>query len=106
MPQLASSVISPPSIHTGNCYLSRMFSRLVKETLDLMKTLSDVTVTQQQGETGESILPTLTLGLQECQSIQTSVLSILEKSWAWLVDMLDVVEGQLRMGRHFDTKVI
>lgn len=104
MPQLASSVISPPSIHTGNCYLSRMFSRLVKETLDLMKTLSDVTVTQQQGETGESILPTLTLGLQECQSIQTSVLSILEKSWVWLVDMLDVVEGQLRMGRHFDTK--
>lgn len=106
IPQLATGVISPPSIHTGNCYLTRMFSRLVKETLDLMKTLKEETdAQQQQSVTNETILPTLLVGQEECQSIQSSMMSILEKSWAWLAGVLDVVEGQLRMGKHFDTKV-
>ena len=29
----------PPSIHSGSCYLTRMFSRLVKEAVDLAKEL-------------------------------------------------------------------
>lgn len=83
-----------------------MFSRLVKETLDLMTTLSKDTGSPQQPATGnEAIVPTLSIAHEESQSIQSSVLSILEKSWAWLAGVLDVVEGQLRMGKHFDTKV-
>ena len=82
-----------------------MFSRLVKETLDLMKTLKEETDSQQQSVTNETILPALLVGQEECQSIQSSMMSILEKSWVWLAGVLDVVEGQLRMGKHFDTKV-
>ena len=82
-----------------------MFSRLVKETLDLMKTLKEETDSQQQSVTNESILPALLVGQEECQSIQSSMMSVLEKSWVWLAGVLDVVEGQLRMGKHFDTKV-
>ena len=83
-----------------------MFSRLVKETLDLMTTLSqDTAASPQQGAASEGILPTLSIAQEECQSIQNSVMSILEKSWAWLAGVLDVVEGQLKMGKNFDTKV-
>lgn len=83
-----------------------MFSRLVKETLDLMTTLSQDTVASpQQGAVSEGILPALSIAQEECQSIQNSVMSNLEKTWAWLAGVLDVVEGQLRMGKNFDTKV-
>lgn len=86
--------------------MTRMFSRLVKETLDLMTTLSQDTVASpQQGAVSEGILPALSIAQEECQSIQNSVMSNLEKSWAWLAGVLDVVEGQLRMGKNFDTKV-
>lgn len=85
--------------------MARMFSRLVKETLDLMKTLSETTVSQQEGEIAENVLPTVLLAGQECQYIQDSMMSILEKSWVWLAGILDVVEGQLRIGKNFDTKV-
>lgn len=70
-----------------------------------MKTLSKVTVSQQEGEAAENVLPTVLLARQECQSVQDSMMSILEKSWVWLAGILDVVEGQLRMGKNFDTKV-
>ena len=87
--------------------MTRMFSRLVKETLDLMTTLSqDTAASPQQGAVSEGILPALSIAQEECQSIQTSAMSILEKSWAWLAGVLDVVEGQLRMGKNFDTKVV
>lgn len=79
-----------------------MFSRLVKETLGLMTTLSKDTDTTQEGT---AIMPSLSIAQEECQSIQNSVMSVLEKSWLWLTGVLDVVEGQLRMGKHFDTKV-
>lgn len=82
-----------------------MFSRLVKETLDLITVLSQDTASPQQGTVSEGILPVLSLAQDECQSIQNSGMSILEKSWAWLAGVLDVVEGQLRMGKQFDTKV-
>lgn len=82
-----------------------MFSRLVKETLDLMTTLSQDTASPQQGAVNEGIVPALSIAQEECQSIQNSVMSTLEKSWGWLAGVLDVVEGQLRMGKHFDTKV-
>lgn len=70
-----------------------------------MKTLSETTVSQQEGETAENVLPTVLLAVQECQCIQDSMMSILEKSWVWLAGILDVVEGQLRIGKNFDTKV-
>ena len=82
-----------------------MFSRLVKETLDLMLLLSQDTTSTQQGAGNEAVLPTLSIGQEECQSIQNSMMSVLEKSWVWLAGVLDVVEGQLRLGKHFDTKV-
>lgn len=85
--------------------MTRMFARLVKETLDLMSTLSEDTGPSQQGTGSETVLPALSLDQQECKLIQDSMMSTLEKSWAWLAGVLDVVEGQLRMGRQFDTKV-
>ena len=102
IPQWATPVVSPPSVHTGNCYLTRMFSRLVKETLDLMTTLTKDTHPTQEGS---AMLPSLTTTQEERQSVQDHVLSVLEKSWLWLAGVLDVVEGQLRMGKNFDTKV-
>ena len=72
-----------------------------------MTTLSqDTAASPQQGAVSEGILPALSIAQEECQSIQTSAMSILEKSWAWLAGVLDVVEGQLRMGKNFDTKVV
>ena len=82
-----------------------MFARLVKETLDLMSTLSEDSGPSQQGTGSEAVLPVLSLDQQECKFIQDSMMSTLEKSWAWLAGVLDVVEGQLRMGKQFDTKV-
>ena len=82
-----------------------MFARLVKETLDLMSTLSEDSVPSQQGTGSEAVLPALSLDQQECKLIQDSMMSTLEKSWAWLAGVLDVVEGQLQMGKQFDTKV-
>ena len=82
-----------------------MFARLVKETLDLMSTLSEEIGPSQQGTGSEAVLPALSLDQQECKLIQDSMMSTLEKSWAWLAGVLDVVEGQLRMGKQFDTKV-
>lgn len=74
--------------------------------MDLMKTLSEETGSQHQSEASEGILPAaLLLSQEECRSIQNSMASILEKSWMWLAGILDVVEGQLRMGKQFDTKV-
>ncbi|XP_022781948.1 uncharacterized protein LOC111322968 [Stylophora pistillata] len=101
IPQWAAPVVSPPSVHTGNCYLTRMFSRLVKETLVLMTTLTKDTYSTQQGS---AMLPSLTITQQERQSVQNHVMSVLERSWLWLAGVLDVVEGQLRMGKDFDTK--
>ena len=79
-----------------------MFSRLVKETLDLMTTLTKDTHPTQEGS---AMLPSLTTTQEERQSVQDHVMSVLEKSWLWLAGVLDVVEGQLRMGKNFDTKV-
>lgn len=70
-----------------------------------MATLSQSTASSQQGAVSDAILPALSVGQEEIQSIQSSMMSILEKSWVWLAGVLDVVEGQLRMGKHFDTKV-
>ena len=82
-----------------------MFSRLVKETLDLMTTLSQDTASGLQGTVNEGIVPTLSIAQDDGQSIKNSCMFILEKSWVWLSGVLDVIEGQLRMGKHFDTKV-
>ena len=102
---LATDGISPRSVHTGNCYLTRMFSRIVKETLDLMTLLSQDTGSAGTRRANDIITPVLTIGMVESRNIQNSAMLILEKSWLWLAGVLDVVEGQLRMGKYFDTKV-
>ena len=92
---------SPPSVHTGNCYLTRMFSRLVKEAIDMMVLLSN----KEKSPAEEPHLPMLSVSPAEGEPIQEIVTSLLDESWVWLARILDVVEGQLQRGKQFDTKV-
>ena len=103
----ASSVTSPPSVHTGNCYLARMFSRLVKEATDLVKSAAPDSSSSANGVSAdELVLPVLQAFVEESASLLSVVSAKLEKSWRWLAGILDIVEGQLQMGRTFDTKVL
>ena len=102
--QYASSIASPPSVHTGNCYLTRMFSRLVKEAVDLVETSCDEN-SANESSAEELVLPALKVSPDERASVRSIVAAKLEKSWHWLAGILDIVEGQLHMGRTFDTKV-
>ena len=46
------------------------------------------------------------LKVAEKDSILEYCENTLERSWLWLINVMDTVEGQLHRGRHFDTKVV
>ncbi|XP_048584846.1 uncharacterized protein LOC5508594 isoform X2 [Nematostella vectensis] len=102
-PHYITNIITPPSVHTGNCYLTRMFSRLVKEAVDLVRVLSSCEE-EKECIADEGFLPTLCMSQDECASIQHQVTVVLDASWVWLAKIMDVVEGQLHCGKDFDTK--
>ena len=67
--------------------------------MDLMTSLS------AKGSPEEPVLPVLSVTSVEGDSIRDLVTSVLDQSWIWVARLLDVVEGQLQMGKQFDTKV-
>lgn len=103
-----NNINTPPSVHTGNCYLTRMYSRLVKEAVDVMMSIQprNPSPTKETGAQDEFVLPVLNITQDECSNIQDCVTSMLNGTWVWLAKVLDVVEGQLQRGKGFDTKVI
>jgi len=60
---------------------------------------------KETGIQDEPVLPVLNISSEECTNIQDCVTALLNSTWVWLAQVLDVVEGQLQRGKGFDTKV-
>lgn len=101
--QLQHQIMNTPSIHAGYLYLARMFCRLVKEATDLAASLSNNT--QDYGPSqGTFLVKPLEFNNTVEETLMNEAQHVLDKSWKWMRNVLDMLEQQLTVGEEFDTK--
>ncbi|CAI8007414.1 E3 ubiquitin-protein ligase UBR5 [Geodia barretti] len=83
-----------PSVRFGAGFLSRTFSRFVKDLVDIAVTICDDKTTKTK-----LVLP----AKLQCHLVRQT-LSQLESTWRWVIKVLDVAEGQLQRGQNFDVQ--
>eukprot|EP00795_Rhopilema_esculentum_P011486 gene11486-21702_t len=91
-----------PSIHAGNYYLAQMFSRLVKEAVDLASDLLNKGESKFCGN--EDIMPSLAIPTSTENELIHQARCLLSKTWDWLIEVMNSIERQLRAGEEFDTE--
>ena len=103
---------SIPSIRFGSGFLARTFARLVKDLVDIAQYACDNQSSEVRSLYCTHSLIILTLQ-HTCLSLSSATsqlllqrgLDTLDKTWGWVVSVLDVAEGQLQRGVQFDTEV-
>lgn len=103
-----------PDLRFGVNYLTRMFGRIVKETMDVLQATagdrlppasppSDYPAGQER-EPSEEGLIRLCLPREACDILCSRTVSLLEVTWQWVATVLDVLETQLVDGSRYNTQ--
>jgi E3 ubiquitin-protein ligase EDD1 len=95
-----TSVSSIPSIRFGAAFLTRTHTRLLKDLVDLALCLGESKDVEIDGEK----LPMVSLPDGLFESVTEKVFDLLEPSWQWMCQLLDIAEGQLQQATNFDTE--